>query len=67
MKKTLKIVVLAALALSMAGCNLNRTPKNTLIGACVGGAAVGLGGGDTGSMLGGAALGGVIGSQVDKR
>ena len=67
MKKTLKIVVLAALVLSMAGCNLNRTQKNTLIGAGVGGAAGGLVGGDTGSVLGGAALGGVIGSQVDKR
>ena len=66
MKKTLKIVVLAALALSMAGCNLSRTQRNTLIGAGVGGAAGSMIGGDTGSVLGGAALGGVIGSQVHK-
>lgn len=40
--------------------------RNTVTGAVIGGAAGNLIGGDTASTLGGAALGGVIGSQVER-
>ena len=40
--------------------------KNTTTGAAIGGAAGYMLGGNTATTLGGAALGGVIGSQVNK-
>jgi len=46
--------------------NMNRTQKNTTAGAAIGGAAGYMLGGNTATTLGGAALGGVIGSQVNK-
>ena len=42
------------------------TKKNTTAGAAIGGAAGYMLGGNTATTLGGAALGGVIGSQVNK-
>lgn len=60
-----KTVALVAVAASLAGCeSMTRTQRNTAIGAGVGGVAGHLIGGNTGSTLGGAALGGVIGSQI---
>ena len=60
-----KTILLLTLGASLAACNgLNTTQRNTAIRAAVGGAAGSMIGGDTGAILGGAALGGVIGSQV---
>ena len=60
-----KTALLLALGASLAACNgLNTTQRNTAIGAAVGGAAGSMIGGDTAAILCGAALGGVIGSQV---
>ena len=62
---TKTMVLLGALAL-LGGCmGMNRTQQNTAIGAAVGAGAGYMIGGDTVSTLGGAALGGVIGSQVN--
>ena len=66
MKPTLmKTLALLGAMVVLSGCmGMNRTQQNTAIGAGIGGAAGYMIGGDTGSTLGGAALGGVIGSQV---
>lgn len=58
------MALLGAMAL-LGGCmGMNQTQQNAAIGAAVGAGAGYMLGGDTGSTLGGAALGGVIGSQV---
>jgi osmotically inducible lipoprotein OsmB len=63
--------VIAALLLAVAatGCsNMSQRDKNTAVGAGVGAAAGAiLTGGGTLGTLGGAAVGGVIGNQVDKK
>lgn len=60
-----KAVVIAAMAVSLGACqNLDKTQRNTAIGAAVGGVAGNVIFGGTGATLGGAALGGVIGSQI---
>ena len=63
--------LLAALLLAMAatGCsNMSRRDQNTAVGAGVGAAAGAiLTGGGTLGTLGGAAVGGVIGNQVDPK
>ena len=62
-----KTAALIALAASLSACNgLTQTQRNTATGAVIGGVAGNLIGGDTASTLGGAALGGVIGSQVHR-
>ncbi len=65
---TLSVVVAAAM-LGMVGCSgMSTQDKNTAIGAGVG--AIGgsiLTGGSTIGTVGGAAVGGVIGHEVDKR
>ena len=62
--------LIAALLLAVAttGCsNMSRRDQNTAVGAGVGAAAGAiLTGGGTLGTLGGAAIGGVIGNQVDK-
>ena len=59
--KTLAIVT------SLSACNsMTPTQRNVVAGAAIGGAAGHLIGGNTASTLGGAALGGVIGSQVNR-
>ncbi len=57
------------LAVAATGCsNLSQRDKNTAIGAGVGAAAGAiLTGGGTLGTLGGAAVGGVIGNQVDPK
>ena len=65
-KSVLNILFVASLAVGLSACNSMTTQqRNTAAGAVIGGAAGSLIGG-TGSTLGGAALGGVIGSQVHK-
>lgn len=60
-----KSIAVFAIALSLGACsNLNKTQKNTAVGAAVGGVAGNILFGGAGATLGGAALGGVIGSQV---
>lgn len=61
-----KTITLAVLAASLSACSSNMTTaqRNTAVGAVVGGVAGKWIGGDTSSALGGAALGGVIGSQM---
>ena len=67
MKLIGKSLVIAMTIISLAACgNMNRTQKNTTAGAAIGGAAGYMLGGNTATTLGGAALGGVIGSQVNK-
>jgi osmotically inducible lipoprotein OsmB len=61
-------VVAAVMLLSLGGCaGMSTQDKNTAIGAGVGavGGAV-LTGGSTTGTIGGAAVGGVIGHEVDK-
>ena len=57
-----------AIAISLSACNggLSKRQRNTAIGAVVGGVAGNMIGNSTEATLGGAALGGVIGSQIDK-
>jgi len=66
-KSVLNILFVASLAVGLSACN-SMTTREPPAGGGVGwgGAAGSLIGGDTGSTLGGAALGGVIGSQVHK-
>lgn len=62
-----KTVALIAVAASLSACaGMSTSQRNTATGAVVGGVAGNLLGGDTASTLGGAALGGVIGSQVNR-
>ena len=67
MKKTVKFLGIVTLVVALGACsNLSKTQKNTAIGAAVGGVAGNMIGGSTGATLGGAALGGLIESQVGK-
>ena len=67
MKLIGKSLVIAMTIISLAACgNMNRTQKNTTAVSAIGGAAGYMLGGITATTLGGAALGGVIGSQVNK-
>ena len=61
-------VVTAAVLLGLAGCaGMSTQDKNTAIGAGVGGVAGGvLPGGSTLGTVGGAAVGGIIGHEVNK-
>lgn len=67
--KTLTRLASALALTAMAGCaGMSQQEKNTAIGAGVG--AVGgsiLTGGSTAGTLGGAAVGGVIGHEIDKK
>ena len=60
---------LALLVFSLAACgNMSQRDKNTATGAVIGGAAGAiLSGGGTAATVGGAAVGGVIGNQVDPK
>ena len=64
--KLMKGLVIVALAGSLTACEMDRQQRHTATGAAIGGVAGGLLGGDIATTLGGAALGGVIGSQVNK-
>ena len=66
MKSTItKTFALLAIAATLSACgSMTTSQRNTATGAVVGGVVVYLLVGDTGSTLGGAALGGVIGSQI---
>jgi osmotically inducible lipoprotein OsmB len=66
MKLNIKtLVLLAATAASLSACaDMTPAQRNTAAGVVVGGVAGNLLGKDTGATLGGAALGGVIGSQI---
>ena len=66
-KSILNIVFVASLAVGLSACgSMTTQQRNTAAGVAIGGAAGSLIGGDTGVTLHGAALGGVIGSQVHK-
>ncbi|AHN29096.1 MULTISPECIES: glycine zipper 2TM domain-containing protein [Snodgrassella] len=66
MKSSLKtLALIAAVAASLSACaDMTPAQRNTAAGVVVGGVAGNLLGKDTGATLGGAALGGVIGSQI---
>ena len=66
MKSALNKGILALVLLaSLTACSgLTPAQRNTAIGAAVDSTAGSMIGGDTGAILGGAALGGVIGSQI---
>ena len=67
MKLIGKSFLIPMTVISLAACgHMSRTQKNTTTGAAIGGAAGYMLGGNTATTLGGAALGGVIGSQVNK-
>jgi osmotically inducible lipoprotein OsmB len=69
--KTRSAAVAATLALTLvlSACgNMSQRDKNTATGAVIGGAAGAiLSGGGTAATVGGAAVGGVIGNQVDPK
>lgn len=65
MKSILKVIGVATLAVALSACNnLTERQKNAAIGAAVGGVAGNVIGNSTEATLGGAALGGLIGSQI---
>lgn len=66
MKSSIKtLALIAAVAASLSACaDMTPAQRNTAAGVVVGGVAGNLLGKDTGATLGGAALGGVIGSQI---
>ncbi|ORF31936.1 hypothetical protein BGI09_04790 [Snodgrassella alvi] len=66
MKSSLKtLALISAVAASLSACaDMTPAQRNTAAGVVVGGVAGNLLGKDTGATLGGAALGGVIGSQI---
>lgn len=66
MKSKMKtMAIIAVVAASLSGCaDMTPAQRHTATGAVVGGIAGNLMGKDTGATLGGAALGGVIGSQI---
>lgn len=65
MKSILKVIGVATLMVALSACNnLTERQKNTAIGAAVGGVAGNVIGNSTEATLGGAALGGLIGSQI---
>lgn len=67
-----KTVAIALIAASLGACTsnggigLSQSQANTAMGAVVGGVAGNLIGGDTAATLGGAALGGLVGSQINR-
>lgn len=67
--RCLALVAITTLALGLSACgNMSRQEKNTAVGAgagAVGGAV--LTGGSTLGTLGGAAIGGLIGNQVEPK
>ena len=65
--KFLKGLIVIVIASSVTACNMNRTQRHTAVGAAVSKLAGNWVGGDMGSTLGGAALGGLIGSQWNMR
>lgn len=68
MKNTfLKGLMVVVLASSLSACGLHGSQRDTATGAVIGGLAGNIIGGDTTSTLAGAALGGVVGSQWNKR
>ena len=67
MKLIAKSIIIGMTVVSLAACgNMSRSQKNTAVGAAIGGAAGYMLNGNAATTLGGAALGGVIGSQVNK-
>lgn len=67
MKLITKSLVIGMTFIALTACsNMSRTQKNTAVGAALGGAAGYMIKGNAATTLGGAALGGLIGSQVDK-
>lgn len=65
MKSLFKVMGVATLMMALSACNnLTETQRNTAIGAAIGGAAGHAIGNSTEATLGGAALGGLIGSQI---
>lgn len=65
MKSLFKVMGVATLMMALSACNnLTETQRNTAIGAVIGGAAGHAIGNSTEATLGGAALGGLIGSQI---
>ncbi|PIT11767.1 glycine zipper 2TM domain-containing protein [Snodgrassella alvi] len=66
MKSSIKtLALIAVIATSLSACaDMTPAQRNTATGVVVGGVAGNLLGKDTGATLGGAALGGVIGSQI---
>jgi osmotically inducible lipoprotein OsmB len=67
--RALAVIATTTLALSLGACgNMSRQNKNTAVGAgagAVGGAV--LTGGSTLGTLGGAAIGGLIGNQIEPK
>ncbi|OOF81332.1 hypothetical protein BKG94_09365 [Rodentibacter ratti] len=67
MKLMTKSLVIGMTLIALTACsNMSRTQQNTAVGAAIGGAAGYMIKGNTATTLGGAALGGLIGSQVGK-
>lgn len=66
-KRSFNIGIVLLLALSVSACTMSHRGRNTAIGAGVGalGGAV-LTGGSTFGTLGGAAIGGLIGHEVNR-
>ncbi len=65
MKKLVKFSAILAVTALLFGCaNMTPRQKNMAVGAAIGGVGGNLIGNDTGATLGGAALGGLIGSQI---
>jgi len=65
MKKLMKYSVILTITVMLFGCaSMSKKQQNMAIGAAIGGVAGNLIGDDTGATLGGAALGGLIGSQI---
>ncbi len=67
MKNMIKTVSILTLAISMTACSgMSKEQRRTAVGAAAGAVVGHMLGGDTGAVLGGAALGGVIGNQTAK-
>ena len=65
--KMIKMTLILVAAVSLSACGMNKTQRQMVAGAVIGGTAAHLlSDGDTGAVLGGAALGGVVGTQINK-
>ena len=65
--KSIKMTLVLVAAICLSACGMNKTQRQMVAGAVIGGTAAHLlSDGDTGAVLGGAALGGVVGTQVNK-
>lgn len=67
----IKILATTCIAATLGACanpqgGLTQSQANTMVGAAIGGMAGNAIGGNTSSTLGGAALGAVIGSQINR-